>query len=644
MPYTDEPSNPLHRLWRQIAGWQPDHHSLWSRYAVAVAITLAATVLRIALAPAESGGRFITLSLAAALSALYGGFRAGMLSTVLGMVMVNFFLVKPYGTLAFDDPGEAFWLNLWHFITALVVVGAIALMQWQNRLWRAAGEAVRRSTRQLEDTFEHSATGMAHSRLDGRWIRVNQTYCDLVGYTRQEMETMSFRDFTHPDDLGLDLSLQARTLAGEIDHYSIEKRYIHKQGHTVWVHLTLSLIRTPAGEPDYLIAVVQNVSDRKATEEALRTSEQLLRQAQQLAGLATWQADVATRRFTILAGSKDILDLPRTEFSDEELLAITHPDDRPLVLRQWALAVQGKAVYDIESRLRIGDHDRWYSVQADFERDAQGRAVRALGVTLDVTERKQAELEIQRLNASLENRIQHRTQALRDAYDELESYSYAVAHDLRSPLRIINGFAQALQEDNPALDAASVSQLQRIMAASKKMGLLIDGLLQLSQIGRGEVQRQPVNLGAIATRLLEELAAESPQRSVTWSIEPDLHAWADPSLVDALLQNLLHNAWKYTASTPQAHIRVFTREMDGQTHFCVSDNGAGFDMARAEKLFQPFQRLHQPHEFEGLGIGLATVQRIVQRHGGLLHAEAAPGHGATFCFTLPGEASPDSLP
>jgi light-regulated signal transduction histidine kinase (bacteriophytochrome) len=176
------------------------------------------------------------------------------------------------------------------------------------------------------------------------------------------------------------------------------------------------------------------------------------------------------------------------------------------------------------------------------------------------------------------------------------------------------------------------------------MGLLIDGLLQLSQIGRGEVQRQPVNLGAIATRLLEELAAESPQRSVTWSIEPDLHAWADPSLVDALLQNLLHNAWKYTASTPQAHIRVFTRELDGQTHFCVSDNGAGFDMARAEKLFQPFQRLHQPHEFEGLGIGLATVQRIVQRHGGLLHAEAAPGHGATFCFTLPGEASPESLP
>lgn len=635
MPYTDPPSSPIHRLWRQIAAWQPERRSAWSRYAVAVALTLVAAGLRVALAPAESGGRFITLSLAAALSALYGGFRAGMLSTLLGMVVVNFFLVKPYGSLAFHDLREAFWLNLWHFATELVVVGAIALMQRQNRLWREAGEAVQRSTRQLEDTFEHSATGMAHSQLDGRWIRVNQTYCDLVGYTRQEIETMSFRDFTHPDDLGLDLSLQARTLAGEIDHYSIEKRYIHKQGHTVWVHLTLSLIRTPAGEPDYLIAVVQDVSDRKATEEAWHTSEQLLRQAQKLAGLATWQADVATRRFTALTGSQDVLGLPGTEFSDEELLALTHPDDRPLVLRQWALAVQGKAVYDIEYRLRIGDQERWYSVQADFERDAQGRAVRALGVTLDVTERKRTELEIQRLNASLEQRIQQRTQALRGAYDELESYSYAVAHDLRSPLRIINGFAQALLEDNPALDAASRTHLQRIMGASKKMGELIDGLLKLSQFARGEVRREPVNLSAMATRLFEELASEHPQREVAWSVEPGLQARADPALVEALMQNLLHNAWKYTATTAQPCIRVYARALDDQTHYCISDNGAGFDMTHSDKLFQPFQRLHMPNEFDGLGIGLATSRRIVQRHGGTLQAWGAPGEGATFCFTLP---------
>lgn len=602
---------------------------------MAVALTLAATWLRLTLAPAESGGRFITLSLAAALSALYGGFRAGMLSTVLGMVLVNFFLVKPYGSLAFDDLREAFWLNLWHFITELVVVGAIALMQRQNRLWREAGEAVRRSTRQLEDTFEHSATGMTHTRLDGSWIRVNQTYCDLIGYTRQEIETMSFRDFTHPDDLGLDLSLQARTLAGEIDHYSIEKRYIHKQGHTVWVHLSLSLVRTPAGEPDYLIAVVQDVSDRKAIEVALRTSERLLHQAQNMARLAPWQADLVTGRFTTLSGAPGFLDLPFTDYGAADLLAIIHPEDRPLVQRQWPLAVKGEVAYNVEYRVLIGGQERWHTVQAEFERDAQGRAVRALGVTQDVTERKRTELEVQRLNATLEQRIQLRTQALRGAYDELESYSYAVAHDLRSPLRIINGFAQALQEDNPALDAASRTHLQRIMAASKKMGELIDGLLKLSQFARGEVRREPVNLSAMATRLFEELAAEHSQRAVAWSVEPGLQALADPALVEALMQNLLHNAWKYTATTAQPAIRVYARLLDGQTHYCISDNGAGFDMARSDKLFQPFQRLHMPNEFAGLGIGLATSRRIVQRHGGTLQAWGTPGEGATFCFTLP---------
>jgi light-regulated signal transduction histidine kinase (bacteriophytochrome) len=209
-----------------------------------------------------------------------------------------------------------------------------------------------------------------------------------------------------------------------------------------------------------------------------------------------------------------------------------------------------------------------------------------------------------------------------------------VAHDLRSPLRIINGFAQALQEDNPALDAASQGHLGRIMGASKKMGELIDGLLKLSQYARGEVQRQSVNLSAIATRIFEELSVAEPQRAVEWEIEPDLLVQADPALIEALMQNLLNNAWKYTAGVPQARIRVFSREADGVREYCVGDNGAGFDMARAGKLFQPVQRLHQPHEFTGLGIGLATARRIVQRHGGVLRAQSAPGKGAEFSFTL----------
>ena len=620
--------------WRKLVDWQPERRSVLNRYTVALLVTLLAAWLRMELAPAESGGRFITLSLAAAISALYGGFRAGMFSAVVGMLLINFLLVKPYFSFAIDNPLEAFWLNLWHLITQLVVVGAIALMQRRNRDLRDASLLLEESKRQLEDTFEQGATGMAHSHIDGRWIRVNQTYCDIVGYTKAEMLRMHFRDFTHPQDLALDMEQLQRTLDGEITHYNFEKRYIHKQGHSVWVHLTLALVRTETGEPEYLIAVVQDITARKATEDALRTSEQLLRQAHTMAGLASWQADVSTRRFSTLAQSHGVLHLPSPEFTDEELLALTHPEDRPLVMQRWTQAVKGKLKYDIEYRLNFDGEERWFSVQAEFERNAQGRAVRALGVTQDVTERKRNEMEIQRLNASLEQRIRLRTRALEAAYEELESYSYAVAHDLRSPLRIINGFAQALREDNPAMDADSQAHLERIMAASKKMGELIDGLLTLSQFARGELQREPVDISAIATRLLEEFAATEPERRVQWRVDPGLQAMGDPPLVEALMQNLLHNAWKYTAQTPLASVRVYALRRDGKTWFCVSDNGAGFDMARAAKLFQPFQRLHMPNEFSGLGIGLATARRIVQRHSGELQAEAAPGEGATFKFTL----------
>ncbi|MDO8887519.1 MAG: PAS domain S-box protein [Hydrogenophaga sp.] len=628
------PGSPLQRVWQRLADWQPDRHSLWMRLAVALVITLLAAWMRVALAPAESGGRFITLSLAAAISALYGGFRVGMFSTVLGMLMINFMLVKPYFSFAFENPVEAFWLNLWHLLTQLVVVGAIALMQRQNRHLREATVLIQQGKQQLEDTFEQGATGMTHSHLNGEWIRINQTYCDIFGYTKDEMLKMHFRDFTHPDDLEVDLAQFHRALNDEIHHYSFEKRYIHKLGHVVWAYLTISLVRKATGEADYVIAVVQDISALKNAEQALRTSEHLLRQAHELAGLASWQADVAARRFTTLSGSHEILGLPQADFTDAELLALTHPEDRPQVLRLWALAVQGKAEYDIEYRLQFDDEWRWFTVRAEFERDAQGRAVRALGVTRDVTERKRNEMEIQQLNASLEQRIDGRTRALKAAYDELESYSYAVAHDLRSPLRIINGFAQALREDNPRLDEGSQAHLARIMGASKKMGELIDGLLTLSQFSRGELQRKPVNISQIASRLLDEFASADPQRDVRWEIESDLTVMADPPLVEALMQNLLNNAWKYTAKTPQALIRVHAQEVQGQMRFCVSDNGAGFDMARANKLFQPFQRLHMPHEFAGLGIGLATSLRIVQRHGGSMSASGEPGKGAMFCFSL----------
>jgi light-regulated signal transduction histidine kinase (bacteriophytochrome) len=237
--------------------------------------------------------------------------------------------------------------------------------------------------------------------------------------------------------------------------------------------------------------------------------------------------------------------------------------------------------------------------------------------------------------ARLEARVAQRTRELTAANQELESFSYSVSHDLRAPLRAVDGFSQALQEDEgERISEEGQEHLRRLRAAATRMGQLIDDLLQLSRVARAELRREPVDLSAMGRQVADELRRVEPGREVTFDIAPDLKAQGDSRLLRAALENLLSNAWKFTSKRSDARIEFFTEVRDGKTHYCVRDNGAGFDMAYAGKLFTPFQRLHRPAEFPGTGIGLATVQRIVRRHGGEITAEGVPGSGATFRFTL----------
>ncbi len=237
--------------------------------------------------------------------------------------------------------------------------------------------------------------------------------------------------------------------------------------------------------------------------------------------------------------------------------------------------------------------------------------------------------------ARLEVRVAQRTAELSAANHELESFSYSVSHDLRAPLRAMDGFSQALREDEaPRLSPEGLQLLDRMQAAATRMGLLIDDLLQLSRVTRAELKREPVDLSALANAVADELRQREPGRDVTFSLQPGLMARGDARLLRVLMDNLLGNAWKFTSKRSGAHIEFFAETREGRTHYAVRDNGVGFDMAYASKLFSPFQRLHKSTDFPGTGIGLATVQRIVHRHGGDIQAEATPGGGATFRFTL----------
>jgi len=264
-----------------------------------------------------------------------------------------------------------------------------------------------------------------------------------------------------------------------------------------------------------------------------------------------------------------------------------------------------------------------------------GKPYALCGISTDITERKQAQRQLEEYRDQLEVAVASRTAELEIANKELQAFSYSVSHDLRAPLRAIDGFSSMLAEDYAdRLDQAGQDYLLRVRRAAGRMSQLIDDMLNLSRVSSASVKTQPTDLSALATAILQELQDLNPQRRCRIGIQPDLVVEADPQLMQIALRNLLENAWKYSGKKDQTIIEFGATVVDGRYSYFVRDHGAGFDMAYADKLFNPFQRLHAKEEFEGTGVGLATVSRVIRRHGGQIWANATPGEGATFYFCL----------
>lgn len=314
-----------------------------------------------------------------------------------------------------------------------------------------------------------------------------------------------------------------------------------------------------------------------------------------------------------------------------------HIEDRELVWQTVQSALESFSPYECEYRIFTKSGElRWVWERG---RGIYGTSKELLfleGFVTDVTSRKHAEHEIRRLNIELEQRVAERTHQLETSNRELESFAYSVSHDLRTPLRNISGFSQVLVEDYAdRLDEQAQDFLFRIRTAAQRMGLLIDDLLKLSRLSRQDMLTQDVNLSEIVGRITAELQLNAADRQVNFRLAPDITVRGDARLLEIALNNLLHNAWKYTGNKPIANIEFGSENKNGEIVYFVRDNGAGFDMRYASKLFGAFQRLHSAEEFDGTGIGLATVARIIQRHGGKIWADSVVGQGATFYFTLP---------
>jgi PAS domain S-box-containing protein len=388
------------------------------------------------------------------------------------------------------------------------------------------------------------------------------------------------------------------------------------------------LVRAGTG----LAVTVEDISERKQAEVHQRLAASVFDNA--LDGLLITDENhrivAVNRAFTDITGysaTEAIGNTPR-------LLRSNHHDQAFYEAMARALSETGDWQGEIWDRRKNGElYCQLLSISA--VRGEGGRITNYCAVFADITKLKEAEAELMALNAQLEDRVAQRTAALDQANKELEAFSYSISHDLRAPLRHISGFsAIVLKANEGKLDAASVDHLKRINAATERMGRLIADLLALSRVSRQDLNKRDFDLSKLAGEVIDSLIQAHPERDARVAVAPQMKANGDPGLVRIVLENLIGNAWKFTLHANPPRIEVGHEERDGETVYHVRDNGAGFDMNYAHKLFAPFQRLHTDREFEGAGIGLSIVQRIVARHGGRIWAEAKAGEGAAFYFTL----------
>jgi PAS domain S-box-containing protein len=446
----------------------------------------------------------------------------------------------------------------------------------------------------------------------------------------------------HPEDRGAVEDAVSRAVAGARGGaYHEELRVVWPDGSVHWIASHGRVYFEGRGEErraTRFIGVNVDITERKRNENALRRSEALLRAVSENTPDCLFLKD---RQNRFLSANPATLRL----FGKSEDQVIGKSEAECMLDAAQAMEIEAHdtltmergATHMVEETIVTAEGSRILLTTKTPWRNAEGEVIGLVGVARDITERKRAQLEVLRLNAELEQRVRDRTAQLEASNHELEAFAYSVSHDLRAPLRGIDGWSLALLEEyGGLLDQQARGYLDRVRSESQRMGHLIDDLLKLSRVTRAEMQVETVDLSSLAGSIAARLRESEPARQIEFVIAPGLTASGDARLLEIALTNLLSNAVKFTGPRAHALIEFGQMQSEGELVFYVRDNGVGFNMAYAHTLFGAFQRLHKPSEFPGTGIGLATVQRVIHRHGGRVDVEAQPNQGATFYFTLGG--------
>lgn len=430
----------------------------------------------------------------------------------------------------------------------------------------------------------------------------------------------------------------------------LEQRYRRALGGERFVHEGPSLLqpgrrvsvcyvprRGASGEISGFYGFGHDVTERHEAERALRASEERMRMVADMIPGVMISVDRERRFAFVNRGFLEAIGLSPREVLGKPIAEVYGAERYARLEPLIDMVLEGRELRLESSSVFHGNRVIHSTYLPQFDAEHQVAGFYYFGY--DITAQKSAEAEVRRLNADLERRVASRTAELEASNRELEAFAYSVAHDLRTPLRSIDGFSQAvLLQSRTPIDDTMRQSLERVRAASQRMGQMIDDLLRLARVTRGELQRQDLDLSQLAQEILFTLQQAEPRREVELKVEPKVRGQGDAILLHAVFENLLGNAWKFTRDQTRARIEFSRVETPTGPAYCVRDNGAGFDMAYANKLFSPFQRLHGAEEFAGNGIGLATAHRIIARHGGRIWAEARVNGGAAFYFTLGGRA------
>ena len=494
----------------------------------------------------------------------------------------------------------------------------------------------------LAAIVESSDDAIVGKDLQGRITSWNHGAEVIYGYTAEEMVGHSIFRLVPPERQAEEHAILAQIGRGQrVEH--LETLRQTKDGRLIHVSVTSSPIKDATGRIVGASKVARDITRQKAAEAELKA---LLREISDLKTALDEHAIVAiTDPQGKITHVNDkfcaIAKYPREELLGRDHRIINSGLHSKEFIRDLWTTIAGGKVWHGEIRNRARDQSfYWVDTTIVPFLNEDGRPRQYVAIRTDITERKRAEAEILQLNAELEERVARRTAELEAANRELEAFSYSISHDLRAPLRAINGFAEIVLEDfSPQLPAEARGYLERIRNGGRRMGELIDDLLAFARLSRQSLNRRPVDLNRLAREALEELQPLVAGRQLELRLGELPVCHGDPVLLKQVCINLLSNAVKYTRDRRPAIVEFGHEQAAGEAVYFVADNGVGFDMQYAHKLFGVFQRLHRVDEFEGTGVGLAIVQRIVHRHGGRVWARAELDRGATFYFTLGGENS-----